>query len=73
MDGGPLHIADPEKSAFCVMTESEFEEKSIEEIVEIFRRKHIVVTDMRSAPLKFDTRGLSTLTALSTVIDMQGV
>lgn len=72
MDGRPLHIADPENSAFCVLTEAEFERKSVEEIQAIFRHKHILVTDMRSEALKFDSRGLSTLTSLSTVTDIHG-
>jgi hypothetical protein len=73
VNGLPLHVSDPENSAFFVVTEAEFESKSVEEIQEIFRRKHILVTDMRSATLKFGPRGLSTLTTLSTVTDIQGV
>ena len=72
VDGKPLHVADPEKSAFKVMTESEFEQKSVEEIQEIFRRKHIVITDMRSPPLKFDAKGLRTLSPLSRITFIQG-
>jgi hypothetical protein len=72
VDGRPLHVADPEKSAFFVMTEAEFESKSVEEIQGIFRQKHILVTDMRSATLQFDARGLSSLTRLSTVTFIQG-
>lgn len=57
------------------MTESEFEEKTVEQIQQIFRQKHIIVTDMRWTPpkLEFDARGLATLTGLTTVADIQGV
>lgn len=54
------------------MTEAEFESKSVEEIQGIFRQKHILVTDMRSAAFQFDSRGLSSLTRLSTVTHIQG-
>lgn len=73
VDGRPLHIADPEKSAFRVMTETEFEEKPIEEIQEILREKHIIVMDIQSAPLKFDAENLSTLWNLLAVTHIQGV
>jgi hypothetical protein len=72
VDGRPLHIADPEKSAFFVMTEAEFESMTVGEIQGIFRRKHILVTDMHFTPLQFDSRGLSSLTRLSTVTHIQG-
>lgn len=54
------------------MTEEEFETKTVAEIQDIMREKHIVVTHMRSGQLQFDARGLSTLTGLSTIADIQG-
>ena len=54
------------------MTEEEFESKSVEEIQGIFRQKHILVTDMRSAPLQFNSRGSSSLMRLSTITHIQG-
>ena len=45
-DGLPLHISNPEKSVFSIMTESEFENKTVEEIQEIIQQKHIVVKDV---------------------------
>ena len=71
-DGLPLHLSAPEKSLFRVMTELEFEDQPIQEIQNILRRQNIIVTEMRAAPLKFDSLGLSTLTGLSTVTDFQG-
>jgi hypothetical protein len=73
VNNAPLHVADPEKSVFAIMTESDFDEKTVEQIQEILLKKHIIVKDMRSTPLQFDARGLKTLTGLSTVTDMQGV
>jgi hypothetical protein len=72
-DGLPLHVSNPEKSVFAIMTESAYEKKTVKEIQEIFRHKHIVITEMRTTPLHFDARGLSTLTGLSTIADIQGV
>lgn len=71
-DGVPPHIANPEKSVFAIMSESEYKEKSVEQIQDIFRQKHIIVTDMRTTPLQFDEEGLMTLTNLSTIADIQG-
>jgi hypothetical protein len=68
MDSRPLYIADPEKSAFFVMTEAEFESKSVEEIQGIFQQKHILVTNMHSTPLQFNSRGLSSQTNTLTIV-----
>lgn len=72
VDGLPLHVSDPQKSAFFVMTEGEFKSSTIEEIQDIFQHKHILVTGMHSETLQFDSRGLSSLTRLSTVTHIQG-
>jgi hypothetical protein len=72
-DGLPLHIANPEESVFAIMTESEFEEKNVEEIQGIFRQRHIIVKDMRTTQYQFGEEGLYSLTGLTTVVDIQGV
>ena len=72
-DGLPLHLADEEKSAMKVLTETEFEKKTVEEIQELLRRKHILITDIRRPALDFDSIGLSTLGPLSMVTDIQGM
>ena len=71
-EGRPLHLSDPDKSVFVVMDEMEYEAKTVPEIQEIFRRKHIIVTEMRSPPLQFNEEGLSTLAALNSVTHIQG-
>jgi hypothetical protein len=73
LNGVPPHVADPENSAFYTMTEAQFEEKTVEEIQGIFRRKHILVTEMRSSPLEFDLDGLWTLASPWSVTDIQGM
>ena len=72
VDGLPLHISDPVNSAFCIMTQAEFEEKSVGEVQSIMQRKHVLITDMSFSTLAFDARGLASLTTLSTVTDIQG-
>jgi hypothetical protein len=72
VNGLPLHVSDPVNSAFCAMTKVEFERKAVGEIQGIMRRRHILITDMDSPALDFDPRGLSSLTTLSTVTDIQG-
>jgi hypothetical protein len=72
-DGLPLHIANPEELVFAIMTESEFEEKNVEEIQGIFQQRHIIVKDMRTTRYQFDEEGLYSLTGLTTVVDIQGV
>jgi hypothetical protein len=72
VDSLPLHISDPINSAFCIMTQAEFEEKSVQEVQSIMRRKHILITDMSTPTLEFDARGLASLTTLSTITDIQG-
>jgi acyl carrier protein len=68
----PLHVSDPPHSAFFIITEADFKKKTVKEIQTIFRKKHILVTDMTTSTLKFDAKGLSSLTALSAVTDIQG-
>ena len=71
-DCKPLYLEDPEKSAFTVMTETEFEGKTVQQIQQIFQTKHIIITEMQSPSLKFDSAGLLTVVNLSRVTDIQG-
>jgi hypothetical protein len=54
------------------MAQAEFEEKSVLEVQSIMRTKHILITNMSTPALAFDTRGLASLTTLSTITDIQG-
>jgi hypothetical protein len=71
-DGLPPHLSARDNSAFYIMTQTMFEEMSVKEIQDIFRKRHILITNIPSAPMQFDSRGLSTLTSLSTVTYIQG-
>ena len=71
--GKPPHLSEPHNSAFHIVTHDMFEKMSVKEIQDIFRKRHILVTNIPSAAMEFDSKGLSTLTSLSTVTYMQGV
>jgi len=69
----PRHVSDPKSSAFYVITEAEFKKTSVEDIQVLLRNKHILVTEVSTSTLKFDAKGLSSLTSLSAVMDIQGM
>lgn len=73
MEGLPLHVAQPSKSDFCILSNADYESKSDKEIQDLLRQKHIVVTGIPFRPrMKFDEDGLETLKALDATIDIQG-
>ncbi len=73
-DGRPPHIATPDKSCFAILSHTEYEQKTPEEIQSLFRDKHIVITDRPRAdpPIHFDAAGLRHLTNLDAKINLQG-
>jgi hypothetical protein len=72
-EGGlPIHLVDPDRSAIKTMSESEFSSKSSEEIQELLRRKHILISDCAGKQLKFDEDGLRTLCPPWQTIEVQG-
>ena len=73
MDNLPRHVSLPNSSAFFVITETNFKKMSVEDVQLIFRNNHILVTEMSTSTLKFDAKGLSSLTGLSAVTDIQGM
>jgi hypothetical protein len=72
VDDLPRHISRPSSSAFYVITEADFNKLSVEDIQDIFRNRHFLVTEMSTPTLKFDGKGLSSLTSLSAITDIQG-
>jgi len=60
-NGLPLHIADPERSVFKVMTEEEYQSSSIKTIQTHLRTKHLIVTNRNKPRYGFDESGLRTL------------
>lgn len=72
VEGLPPHVARSAKSVFCILSSAEYESKSHQEIQNILREKHIIVTETPFHPMKFDEAGLETLKALDATIDIQG-
>ena len=72
VNGKLLHIADPEMSIFDVISSTEFQGLSTQEILGRLRCKHIVVTGNLSSDMEFDKDGLRTLCPLSRIISIQG-
>lgn len=72
-DGLPLHLSNPTRSAIAVMSAADFERKTAGEIQEIFRTKHLLISDCEEdKTFKFDKAGLETLSLSMHPIQVQG-
>ena len=72
INGQPLHIADPDRSGFAVISNVEFQAMSAQEVLNLFRQKNVVVTGCRHPELKFDEAGLRTLAPLDSQVSIIG-
>lgn len=73
IDGLPLHIANPARSVFKIMTEEEYQSSPIATIQNILRAKHILITDREKSKHQFDEKGLRTLRSnLNDAFTIQG-
>ena len=72
VNGKPLFLAEPSRSIFKILSDSEYRTCPIRKIQEILRTKHIVVMDRRMQDYKFDERGLRTLRPLNEPITIHG-
>ena len=68
----PLHLADPSKSVFCILTNDEYLNKSTEDILRLLAHRNIVITGMLVKRKEFDVETLQTLTTMNTVVPIQG-
>ena len=71
-NGKPLHLADPERSMFDIISSEDFESLSAAQIQERLRRKNIIVTGLKHANVNFDKAGLRELCPLDRVVSIQG-
>jgi hypothetical protein len=71
--GLPRHVAEPSTSAFYIVTEAEFNKWSVKDFQGIFRKQHILVTEMSTSTLEFNEEGLSTLNRITNITDIQGM
>ena len=72
VNGKPLFLADPSRSIFKILSDSEYRTYPIWKIQEILRTKHIVVMGRPMQDYKFDERGLRTLRPLNEPITIHG-
>lgn len=57
-----VHLKKPKKSVFYIIDHDRFESLSSQEVQDIFRHQHIVVTDvLLGRPVEFNRKGLETL------------
>ena len=72
-EGGlPLHVKDPDRSAFKTMSETEFLTKTSAEIQQLLRHRHVLISDCAFQQLRFNEDGLRTLCPPWQTIEVQG-
>jgi hypothetical protein len=72
-DDKPLHIADPDRSGFAIITREEYKKLlSSKSLQELLQRKNVVVTNCGDPGLRFDAAGLRTLSPLDSQVSIQG-
>ena len=69
----PLWMASPDESVFCIVSKKEIEDKSDQEIQELFKGKHVVIPDQFEPTLSFDENGLKTLGDLNKPVTIHGL
>lgn len=72
VDGKPPHVVEGAKTVFHIVTQEEYEEKSVRAIQDILRTQHIVIVGRQQSRVKFDANGLRTLTRLNEPVSIQG-
>ena len=73
IDGKPPHVVEGAMSVFHILTQEEYDKKSVRVIQEILRTQHIVIVGAQQSRVKFDANGLRTLTRLNEPVSIQGV
>jgi hypothetical protein len=71
--GKPLHVADPSRSMFHIITLQDFNQMSDQEVQALHTHSHILITGYPQESFGFDEKGMATLAAPSRVFTIQGV
>jgi hypothetical protein len=71
--GKPLHVADPGRSMFRIMTVQEFNRIEDKQLQDMHAHHHLLVTGYPQAPYGFDAKGLAMLASPSRVFTIHGV
>jgi hypothetical protein len=72
VNGHPRHVKEPESSIFKIIHVDEFNALTVEEVHELFCRKHILVWGLPDRKLAFDENGLGTLAPPNRTFTIQG-
>ena len=67
-----MHIADPDRSGFAIITAEKFRDMSPKDVQELFCWKNVVVTGCQYPKLEFDEAGLRTLAPLDSQVSFIG-
>jgi hypothetical protein len=70
--GNPLHVADPGRSMFHIMTLQEFDSMNDEQLQELHAGHHLLVHGYSEASYGFDAKGMATLATPTRVFTIQG-
>jgi len=71
-NGEPLHIANPDRSGFAIISDEKFRDMSAQAVQELIRHKNVVITGCQYPKLKFDEAGLRTLAPLDSQVSFIG-
>ena len=72
VDGVPLWHVDPANSTICIVSKSQMDHFTDEEVQEIFEAQHIVISDQFVPNMVFDGNGLRSLAELNKPVTIQG-
>ena len=71
--GKPLHLADPSRSLFRIISLHDFNRMSDDQIQDLHARSHVLVTGIPEEQFGFDAEGMETLAPPDRVVTIQGM
>ena len=71
-NGQPLHISNPDRSGFAILSFEKFQNMSAQDVQELFRHKNVVVTGCQHPNVQFNEAGLRTLAPLDSQVSIIG-
>lgn len=71
--GKPLHVADPSRSMFHVISLQDFNGMSDERLQDLHAHFNIIVTGCPQEPFGFDAKGMATLAPPSRIFTIHGM
>jgi hypothetical protein len=71
--GKPLHVADPSRSMFHIISLQDFYKMSHEDVQKLHAHKHLLVTGCTQSRVAFNAKGMNLLTDPERVFTIQGI